>query len=342
MNRRNFIALIGGGLATSLPEVRAEHRIVSADPLVVETDLGSLEGRYTPTAEFYVRDHTKTPTVPRESPLLVEGEVGKPLRLTPEGLTHLEKRQMGAVLECAGNPVARAGAASCGLWEGWLLADVLSLAQPYQSGRYLHLYARDGFVRSVPIDRGYNDALLVTGLNRYPLGRTHGAPWRVLFPGWYAMDSVKWLERILVSTAPQPSHGNEYLEVTEGPCNPLNRRSLRRIQVKSIILSPASGSAVPQGRVQVKGLAWSGEGRISTVEVSGDGGTTWRRATADVGTRYEWAPWRCSLELNRRGATELVSRATDNKGIQQPERRDPARLDGYGDNWWHRVRCVVM
>ncbi len=109
-----------------------------------------------------------------------------------------------------------------------------------------------------------------------------------------------------------------------------------------MIVSPAGRSVVHRGWVHVRGLAWSGEGDISKVEVSADGGTHWGEPTLSLRSRYEWASWRASVELSQRGVVELICRATDTRGHSQPDQRDPGRLDGYGQNWYHRVRVVVV
>jgi hypothetical protein len=89
-------------------------------------------------------------------------------------------------------------------------------------------------------------------------------------------------------------------------------------------------------------LAWSGEGKISKVEISMDGGTDWRGATLSPGPRFEWESWRASVNLSQSGVVELVCRATDAQGHVQPEQRDPGRLDAYVENWYHRIRLVMV
>ena len=97
------------------------------------------------------------------------------------------------------------------------------------------------------------------------------------------------------------------------------------------------------GSVEVRGLAWSGDGNISKVEYSSVGGTIWHDADLSPGKSHdEWVLWRGPLELSHLGPADLVCRATDTQGHTQPERRDTERLDGYGQNWYHRVQVVVV
>ena len=309
---------------------------------MVDFDLQSLEGRYTLVEDFYVRDHGPIPSLLGTNVLEIEGEVENPRRISIDELQSLPTRELGAILECAGNPVGTLGKVSNGLWKGWALTDVLALAQPAHSASFLHLFGRDDYARSVPLERASSDAMLATHLNGRPLDRHHGMPWRALFPGWYGMDSVKWLERIVVSKAALPSNDNAYLELTKGPSGEIVQQPLPRIQVKSVILGPAQGSVLHRGRVKVHGLAWSGEGKITSVEVKCDKDPAWHPATLGTGLGYEWASWQSELEISQPGAVEIGCRAADEKGSTQPAERDPRRLDGYVENWYHRVRIVLV
>jgi DMSO/TMAO reductase YedYZ molybdopterin-dependent catalytic subunit len=100
---------------------------------------------------------------------------GEALTLTPRDLEPLPKREMGAVLECAGDLVGAVAKVSNGLWQGWSLGDALGLAQPSREG-YLNLLGRDGYARRVPLERAYGGGMLVTHLNRRPLDSKHGTP----------------------------------------------------------------------------------------------------------------------------------------------------------------------
>ena len=342
MDRRRFLNSYGRVVLLSAHLVRGERHVVSVNPLEVESDLTSLEGRYTALEDFYVRNHHETPPNSARPFLRLEGEVGKPGRLTPADLTHLKKFEIGAVLECAGNPSTPSGLVSNGIWAGWSLSEIIQLARPSRAASFLHLFGRDGYARSVPMDRVREAAMLVTNLGARPLQPNHGAPWRAFFPGWYGMDSVKWLHRIIVSATPLANHESEYVEMRLGAPVGVVRRPLPRVQVKSVITSPTDRSVVPRGGIEVRGLAWSGESSISKVQLSTDEGTNWRDADMSPGSRYEWVLWRASLELSRLGGTELVCRATDSNGHTQPERRTAERLDGYGQNWYHRVQVAVV
>ena len=340
MNRRYFMTVLSSGLVA--PQVlNADHHVISADPLEVEFDLASLQGQYTSVEDFYVRNHFSAPAGVEAATLSIEGEVENPRRFATADLAKLPERKFGALLECAGNRVGAAGLVSNGAWTGWALKDILMTARPTAKAAHLHLFGRDGYERSVPLERALADGMLVTSLNSRPLTLQHGTPWRALLPGWYGMDSVKWLERIVVATAPLPPEGGAYQQSREMSSGELDRQPLPRVQVKSVIVDPRERIVLRRGKVEIRGLAWTGSGKVDSVEVSADAGSTWRAATLGLDTDLEWVVWKASLELTRPGAVEFVVRARDAQGQMQPAERDPARLDAYTNNWYHRVRCVV-
>ena len=108
-------------------------------------------------------------------------------------------------------------------------------------------FGRDGYKRSVPLERALADGILATHLNSRPLTLHHGAPWRAVLPGWYGMDSVKWLERIVVAAAALPPEGGTYQQSRQTSSGELDRQPLPRVQVKSVITDPQQG-AVLQAR----------------------------------------------------------------------------------------------
>jgi DMSO/TMAO reductase YedYZ molybdopterin-dependent catalytic subunit len=343
MRRRQLLLSAAGALLASARRLRADHHVVSADPLVVVFDLASLQGRYTRVEDFYVRNHFDTPIDTRPTSLQIEGEVAKPQQVSRDQLSALPAQEIGAVLECAGDPVRAISLVSDGVWRGWRLGDVMALARPRGEGAYLHLFGQDGFSRSVPIERAASDGWLATELNGRPLLREHGAPWRALFPGWYGMDSVKWLERIVVATNPLPPVRNTYLEMRRNASGSLVAQPLPPVQVKSVMTTPANGAVLRRGKVLARGLAWSGAGKIKSVQVSADGGETWQPAALnESASRYDWALWSSALDLTRLGVVDLVAKATDAAGNTQPELWPSTRVDSYAYNVCGRIRCVVV
>jgi DMSO/TMAO reductase YedYZ molybdopterin-dependent catalytic subunit len=342
MLRREFLKWSAAGAWLVARRLNADHHVDSEDPLVVDFDIQTLDGRYTSIEDFYVRNHFDASSGPGGGILQIQGAVHKPLKLAPEDLDRLRTETMGAVLECAGNGTGPRALASNGLWQGWRLADVVALAQPAPEGKFLHLYGQDGYARSVPLNAAVENGMLATRLNHSPLRPNHGRPWRALFPGWYGMDSVKWLVRIEVAGQPLPAVNDTYLTLRSNASGQIERAPLPRVQVKSVMIAPAAGAVLKLGTAEVRGVAWSGVAPVAKVEVSIDGGQAWQSTQLDPGARFEWALWRGSVNLSRRGMVELACRATDQRGNVQPASRDPNRLDGYVNNVIERVRCLVV
>src|SRR6516164_2798836 len=155
MLRRRFLELSGvSGTALLLPtrlRLLGDSILVSSDPLIAEFNLQSQVGRYTPTEDFYIRNHFPIPQGPSSGTLSIEGEVDQPLKVSSGELSRLKTRALGAVLECSGDGTGPQALASNGFWEGWALGDVLALAHPTPKAEHLHLVGRDGFTRSVSV-----------------------------------------------------------------------------------------------------------------------------------------------------------------------------------------------
>jgi len=345
MLRRRFLELAGvSGTALLLPtrlRLLGDSILVSSDPLIAEFNLQSQVGRYTPTEDFYIRNHFPIPQGPSSGTLSIEGEVDQPLKVSSGELSRLKTRELGAVLECSGNGTGPQALASNGFWEGWALEDVLALARPAPKAVHLHLVGRDGFARSVPIAEVGPEAMLVTRLNHEPLTPEHGAPWRALFPGRYGMNSVKWLEKIVLSASSLPPERDEYRAQLRAPSGRSEYQPLPKVLVKSVITYPALGVILHPGSVTFRGLAWSGAGKIAAVEVSTGNTNTWRLAKLDAGTPYEWALWQFTVKVPDAGVLNVACKAVDEKASEQPPQRDPNRLDGYANNTIERVHFLI-
>ena len=345
MLRRKFFELAAAGGTTLLvpnwAPILADSIVLSSNPMIAEFNLQSIEGKYTPAADFYVRNHFAIPKSVENPALSIEGEVERPQKFTPATPPSLKLRGLGAVLECSGNGTGPEALASNGFWEGWTLSEVLALARPTVKASYVHLMGRDGFSRSVPAKEISPDALLVTRLNHEPLTPDHGAPWRVLFPGRYGMNSVKWLERIVLSVEPLPPDTDEYRARVGTASGGSEYQPLPSVLVKSVITYPAMGVILHPGSVTIRGIAWCGTGRIAGVEVSTDNGSAWQLAKLDPGDRYEWAFWKYTVNVPQAGVLNVACKALDDKGTEQPPQRDPKRLDGYANNTIERVHFLV-
>lgn len=324
----------------------------------IPTSLRQIENNITPVDHFFVRSHFDEPQLSmRNWKLSIGGRVAHPLELTFSDLIESPVKKIEAVLECAGNWRLLV---SNGVWEGVPMSYLLERAAPdpdasrvllegADSGRLSRGRGNFAFTRTVPLQQCMAPETLVAfKLNDYFLPRRNGFPARALLPGWYSMDSVKWLQRIVVlNEEDRPdgfySSGMESLYrqwfAYEGKARPGPRVS--HIRVSSLVGSPAPGARLPAGRHSVWGFAWAGRKRVNKVEFSHDGGRTWEQARLESESRpFTWVRWSYDWKTSK-GDHVLMSRAQDEDGNRQPLERESARLDGYELNFCKRVNCSV-
>jgi DMSO/TMAO reductase YedYZ molybdopterin-dependent catalytic subunit len=198
------------------------------------------------------------------------------------------------------------------------------------------------FARSLPCaDALHPDMLLAYEMNGEPLPAAHGGPVRLVVPGWYGVASVKWLVQIEALTEPFTGYFQAARYVMDIP-GAATQPPLRTMAVKSLITHPAAGAVLPPGRVTIRGVAWSGDGVITEVTVSTDGGATWQLAPVTPPTGpYAWQPWTFAWTPPGPGLYTLCARATDVAGHTQPAVALWNRL-GYANNAIQGVAVDVM
>jgi DMSO/TMAO reductase YedYZ molybdopterin-dependent catalytic subunit len=333
-----------------------DGRIVrSEEPLNLEMPFETVESFITPTKSFYVRTHFPIPKIDRDAWWLrVEGEVEKPFAIDYEELLKLESLTVPVTLECAGNnrnflePKVKGvqwglGAVGTAEWTGVPLSVLLNRAVVRSSARELILEGADHgmlddpksppgelrFSRSVSLEKARRDVLLAYRMNGNDLPPEHGFPVRAIVPGWYAMASIKWLQRIIVTDQPFAGY-YQTLDYSywkrRGDVAELS--PLTELQIKAEIAKPAQSDKVPaNSTVRIHGAAWASDNEIVRVDVSTDGGSTWKEATLLGESKPNaWRFW----EFNWKTPTvpekqTLVARATDSLGRTQPAHRDPDR-----------------
>jgi DMSO/TMAO reductase YedYZ molybdopterin-dependent catalytic subunit len=332
----------------------------SSEPQNLSFPLESIEGAVTPANLFFVRDHFREPELSVSSwRLKVEGRVAKPLELSLADVLESSTKELEAVLECAGNPTI-GSAASNAIWEGVPLAALLEQAgvardavavlfEGADSGRLLQGTPELPYCQIVPVEKCLRpESLVAFKLNGRFLPRRNGFPARALFPGWYGMDSVKWLQRIVVlgpsDEAPhfQLSGMNKlYNRMVQSPGGELNVTRIGEIQVRSVIAWPTDNTRLPVGRYEIRGFAWTGMGVVRSVSFSSDGGRAWTPAQLESRPKpFTWVRWKYVWSAVPDDHV-LISRAVDDAGHEQPLVRDPLRKDGYELNFCAPVRCSV-
>jgi DMSO/TMAO reductase YedYZ molybdopterin-dependent catalytic subunit len=337
---------------TKLPDGRI---VRSEKPLNLEMPFSTVDSFITPTKSFYVRTHFPIPAIDRDAWWLhVEGEVEKPFAIDYEELSTLGSITIPATLECAGNSRNflepnvkgvqwRLGAVGTAGWTGVPLSALLDRASPKSNAYEVVLEGTDGgmledpksppgelhFARSIPLEKARRDVLLVYKMNGEHLPPEHGFPVRAIVPGWYAMASVKWLQRIIVTDRPF----NGYYQTLDYAY--WKRRDdgaeltpLGEMQVKAEIARPAEGETVPANtRVRVHGAAWTCNAEIRKVELSTDGGEAWSDAQLlGESNSNAWRLWEFNWQTpSQLGKQILMARATDSLGRTQPVLHDPDR-----------------
>ncbi len=330
----------------------------------------------TPTALFFVRNHSQIPHFQLDSyRLRVHGLVTRELSLSLDDIKNkFPRRELTATLQCAGNrrkelvsykpiddqlawDIEAIGTAD---WAGVRLGDVLTEAgiSSEEAGHvaFLGLDAmlrdgqREAYGSSIPLDKALAcEVLLAYEMNGEDLPLVHGCPLRVVVPGYIGARSVKWLSDIRVQAQPSdnhfqqvgyklfPPHINMYnVDYSDG-------MQLTKLPVNSVIVRPQDRSLLAAGKVVVEGYAMSdGEHEITWVSVSADGGETWQRAQfLNAPQLWTWQLWRAEFALTQ-GQHEIVVRAWDSAANSQPETIASVwNFKGYVNNAWHRVGVTV-
>jgi DMSO/TMAO reductase YedYZ molybdopterin-dependent catalytic subunit len=333
-----------------------DGRIVrSEEPLNLEMPFETVENFITPTESFYVRTHFPIPKIDRDAWWLhVEGEIEKPFAINYEELLNMKSLTVPVTLECAGNnrhflePRVKGvqwglGAVGTAEWTGVPLSALLDRALVRPESREIILEGADGgiledpkspggtlrFSRSIPLEKAERDVLLAYRMNGKDLPAEHGFPVRAIVPGWYAMASIKWLKRIIVSeekfTGYYQTLDYAYWK-RQGDIAELT--PLAEMHVKAEIAKPAQGETVPaNSSIRVHGAAWTSNGEIAKVELSTDGGSTWNEANLLGESKPNtWRLWEFNWKTpSAPGKQTLVARATDSLGRTQPMHRDTDR-----------------
>jgi DMSO/TMAO reductase YedYZ molybdopterin-dependent catalytic subunit len=331
--------------------------------------LEALRYDVTPAGLHYTLSHYDIPALdPADWRLTIEGQFERPLNLSLAELQRRPSETLRVTFECAGDgralldprPISQPwqeGAVGTAEWTGTPLralldeagldpaaAEVVFIAHDrgIEGGReqdYAWGLARDEALR--------DDVLLAWAMNGQPLLPQHGAPLRLIVPGWYGMASVKWLRGIVAVDRPFDGYHQtiayRYSQTREEPGEPV---SLMR--VRSLLLPPGLPDfltrtrIVKRGAVTLRGRAWSGRAAITRVEVSADGGASWFGATVGPAPGpYAWQPWEARWDADTPGDTVLLCRAHDATGAVQPiEQFWTAR--GMGNNMAHRVPVRVV
>ena len=295
------------------------------------TPLGDLDGIITPSGLFYERHHGGVPVIdPAQHRLMLHGLVKNPMLFTVDELRRLPSVSRIHFLECSGNPVYTkpygktasdlVGLVSCGEWTGVSLKLLLDEVGLTAGAKWVMAEGADAaaMTRSIPLEKCLDDAMVAYSQNGERLRPEQGYPLRLLVPGFEGNMNVKWLRRLKVTDAPVYSR-EETSKYTDLLPTGKAREFTFYMEAKSIITSPSGGQRIPgAGFVEIRGIAWSGHGKVRRVDVSVDGGRNWAEAALQEPvltrslTRFRF-PWKWDGQ-----PTVIQSRVTDETGYVQP------------------------
>jgi sulfane dehydrogenase subunit SoxC len=362
-------------------DVRSRARIagpgqgIGLDELALATrnhglPLEALRYDVTPPGLHYVLTHYDIPAVdPGTWALEIGGAVGRPVRLGLDELMRRPQVTSRVLLECAGNGRARyeprpisqpwlLEAVGTAEWTGTPLAPLLEEAGLSPDAVDVVCTGADhgvergveqDYARGLPVAEALRpEVLLVWAMNGAPLPPQHGAPLRLLVPGWYGMAHVKWLRRVEVLDRPFDGYQNATAYRLKVDAHS-DGEPVTRIRPRALIAPPGWPDFMTRerflrpGPVTLTGRAWSGRAPVTRVEVSIDGGDTWEDAVlapADPQHPFAWRAWSYEWTASP-GSTELLTRATDQAGGTQPVEQQWNR-QGMENNLVQRVAVTVL
>jgi sulfane dehydrogenase subunit SoxC len=296
------------------------------------TPLHQQHGTVTPNGLIYERHHNGVPEInPDTHRFAIHGLVRQPLMFTMADLMRYPSVSRFYFMECSGNGLTdwlkaasktvqqTHGLLSCAQWTGVPVSTLLEEAGVRPEGTWVLAEGADGaaHARSLPIKKMLDDALIVYAANGEMLRPENGYPLRLFVPGWEGNVSVKWLRRLKVGD--QPWHlRSETARYTDPMPGGKWRQFSFEMEAKSVVTSPSGGMTIRPGPIEIVGFAWSGNGRIRAVDVTLDGGRTWREAALEEPvldkclTRFR-LPWTWDGK-----PLTVASRAVDSTGYVQP------------------------
>jgi DMSO/TMAO reductase YedYZ molybdopterin-dependent catalytic subunit len=316
---------------------REAARIVRrAVPELSETPTATASALLTPIDKFYRRNHfPEVPRVNGDWTIALHGPGGALASVSSSDWPDLPSTTVTTVLECAGNGGSGAhlkrGGFGVAAWRGVTVREVLA-GLGTMSGSYVTFRGRDRGVdpdeteevdhyeRSIPLEVALERAVLATHMNGSPLPPDHGYPVRLVIPGWYGSDWIKWVDSITVTDhASEDVYSRDRYRRYQTEDGRSYGPMTRQVAVKSVLAAPAMDELVVGGTVDACGLAWTGTGAVTVVEIRLDDGP-WQPVDvveeADGGALVRWVG---RLEAVRPGRHVVACRASDSAGNVQPD-----------------------
>jgi len=316
------------------------------------TPLQDLDGIITPSGLHFLMDHVKgIPDIdPQQHRVLIHGMVDRPLMFTMDELKRLPSISRIYFLECNANsrPLRGAngesvqlvhGRTSCSEWTGVLLSVLLKECGVQKTASWVVAEGAESnkYTMSIPLGKAMDDILVAYAQNGEPVRPQQGYPVRLIVPGWEAIRAVKWLSRIKVVDQP-------YMAWHESGNNadtrPDGKGLWYRFELgpKAVITRPSGGQRLPgHGPYEITGLAWTGGGAVRKVDISIDGGRTYKEAELQQPVhRYAHTRFRFQWKWNGEEAV-LQARCTDERGEVQPTIAEAAKNLGVTPEYFYEA-----
>lgn len=366
------------GELVSLPGKHPELKVLNDRPVNAEAPAHLLDADYTSNDRFFVRNNGIPPVnIDIDTwTLTIDGESAKTVK--SYSIADLKRKfthhTYYLTLECGGNgrkefnPPAKGnqwstGAVGCAAWTGVRLRDVLNDAGVKGNAVYVGYYGKDTHIsgdakkvvisRGVPIAKALEDeSLIAWAMNGEALPMLNGYPLRLVFGGYPASCSGKWLTRITVRDQVHDGpkmQGQSY----RVPCRPVAPGTkvtdeemciIEEMPVKSLITFPKTGAMIKQGQqLPIRGQAWAASSGVMKMEYSIDFGSSWESCQLGVApNRYAWQRFNAAISFPGPGYYEVWVRATDGVGRSQPMLLPGWNPRGYLNNACHRIAVKVM
>jgi sulfite oxidase len=324
----------------------------NARPLLAEGNPTALESWETPLEGFFVRSHHNVMPEKFDDSwsIAFDGQVSKPQKITVRDLKKRPQTSFHAVLECSGNRRGlfspqvpgiqwNRGAVGNAEWTGVPFGDVIKTLGVKPEATIVTIEGFDDpvtnseasrgakFVRSIPLKLLLETkSIFALKMNRQPLPVLHGGPVRLVMPGIFGQNWVKWVNKITFSDKPDERlYAKKAYRMPDKTLKPgeawdpvKNGKPIEYLKVQTIFTSPVNNAKLPTGNVTVRGKAFSGAGSIEQVDISIDRGTTWIPAKLTPAKDYAWQEFELEVAVLEGVACEAWARATDIKGNVQP------------------------
>lgn len=319
--------------------------------------LHELAGTITPNGLHFERHHNGIPELNVTTwTLSISGEVERVLQFNRPSLERYPMMSRILFIECGGNsnamwypdpvqaPVGYLhGLISCSEWSGIKISSLLDEAGIKSNAQWLIVDAYDaaGVAVSLPLSKVMDDCFIALYQNGEPIRAANGYPARLIVPGWEGITHIKWLRNLYLAETPAMTRFDT-VSYTDLKADGRAERFSYPMSVKSVITSPTVGKPLDSvGFHEIRGLAWTGNGSITRVEISVDGGASWQDAQLQKPvlpqslTRFRFA-WSWNGE-----ARTLMSRAHDSSGVRQPGHTELIDTKGLNHYYHYNAVCAL-